>query len=430
LNSGSLLPREKGWGCSLLPEEWVDRAVAKLGCTPQTLGETMKSVKAMFLIGALCMMSIFFYGRGFSQSPQPSVQLTTEPPINQILPFEAEATQEQSPVMLNLQALDATGQALENATMQVQLLTPPKLPWFTTDFPIVEGTTLLDMTTIAPQGRVQFQQMLPIRGNYALRVNITPGVSNAFAPFEKTLALGVPENSVKYRNYGILLAILLGVGFGGGWVIAGRQPLQWGEIAPERVRLLLSGLTVVAIVTLLYVNLSAELSQSSMSMPMSHKMHDAPLASHPSQVQSQGLAVEISGDSGTMVGQLASFQVGAIDSATKQPVANVPLQIKATQLEDRWVSFSYQGVTDATGHLAWQQQFFDGAPHQLEVTVLAAPNSSRPFQPFQVAKTIGVEGVAPPFFTRFISLLYMMGAVSLGLLAGFWLCRRRSPSLG
>jgi len=33
LNSGSLLPKEKGWGCSLLPEGWAARRSAKVRCT-------------------------------------------------------------------------------------------------------------------------------------------------------------------------------------------------------------------------------------------------------------------------------------------------------------------------------------------------------------------------------------------------------------
>ncbi|WP_298914341.1 hypothetical protein [uncultured Nostoc sp.] len=47
----------------------------------------------------------------------------------------------------------------------------------------------------------------------------------------------------------------------GGWVIGGQQELQQGEIAPHSVRLLLSGLTVLAKVTLLVINISAEVAE-------------------------------------------------------------------------------------------------------------------------------------------------------------------------
>src|SRR3712207_971377 len=114
-----------------------------------------------------------------------------------------------SPVRLTLQAVDAAGQPLENAKMHLQILTPPRNPWFPTDFPMVEGGQLLNMDVVAPKGELQIQQMLPIRGNYKLLVDVTPVVANAFPQIQQTLSLSVPESWVKYRNFGILVAILL-----------------------------------------------------------------------------------------------------------------------------------------------------------------------------------------------------------------------------
>ena len=142
----------------------------------------MSKFKFTLLI-SLFVMSLVFYGWvGYSQSPSPTVRLIAEPPMGKIFPFEAEAKTPQSPVKLTLQAVDGTGKALTNAKIHLTLLTPPKNPWFSTDFPIVEGTELLDMEANAPQGELQIQQMLPIRGNYQLLVSVTPLVENAFAP--------------------------------------------------------------------------------------------------------------------------------------------------------------------------------------------------------------------------------------------------------
>lgn len=207
----------------------------------------MPKFKLSALISAICLVSIVLYVlAGFSQVAQPKVRLTTEPGVNQILPFEAEATKPQSPAVLKLQVLDAAGQPLENAKIGLTILTPPKNPWFTTDFPIVEGTKLLEMVAVAPKGELQIQQMLPIRGTYQLLVNVTPTLENIFSPFGQTLTLVVPENWVKYRNFGILVAILLTVGVVGGLVIGERQRIGSGEVAPQRVRLLLSGAIVMA----------------------------------------------------------------------------------------------------------------------------------------------------------------------------------------
>jgi len=371
------------------------------------------------------MMSIVLYGWvGFSQSPQPTVRLTTEPPISQILPFEAEANTPLSPVLLKLQALDAAGIPLENARIGLTILTPPKNPWFTTDFPIVEGTKLLDIEAIAPKGELQIQQMMPIRGNYQLLANVTPIAQNAFTPIQQTLTLSVPENGVKYRNFGILAAILLVVGLGGGLVIGGKQQIPAGEIAPQKVRLLLSGGIIIAIATLLYVNVSAEIAQSEMSMPMSHMTESKPTEKTSPIVKSQGFEVRLSGDVSATVGKTVNLQVQVTDTKTNQPVTDVLLNIKTIQLENDWIAFAYKGVPDAAGKLVWQEQFFDGAPHKVQVEVSPEPNAARQFLPFQVSQTIEVEGVAPPLSVRLTVLAYFTGIVVAGMAIGFGLQRR------
>ncbi len=384
-------------------------------------------------ISTLCLVSALFWSWvGVSQSPQPSVRLTTNPSITQIRPLEAEATEAMGsgsykpPVQLSLQAIDAQGQALKNAKIHLQIFTRPKNPWFTTDFPIVEGTKLLDIEGNAPTGQLRIQQTLPIRGNYQLLVNVTPIVPNTFAPIQQTLTLLVPENGAKYRNLGVLAAILLAAGLGGGWVIGSRQSLQPGEIAPQRVRLLLSGAIVVAIVALLYVNISAEFAQSHMSMAMSHETEEVPKSDKPSKLQSQGLEMQLSGDTSATVGQPANLQVSVVDTKTRQPITDVVLKVTTTQLENNWVAFAYEGTPDSTGKLAWQQEFFDGAPHNVEVEVSPQSSSARRFKPFQVAQSISVEGVAPPLLVRLISLAYFTGVVAVGLLLGLWLQRRRN----
>ncbi|MEH2289866.1 hypothetical protein [Nostoc sp.] len=389
------------------------------------------------LIGVICTLGIVLYALiGLAQSPQPSVRLTTNPPINQVQPLEAEATtvlgsgHYNSPVQLMLQAVDAQGQSLKDAKIRLQLFTRPKNPWFTTDFPIVEGTKLLDIEGNAPTGQLQVQQTLPIRGTYQLQVAVTPLVANAFQPIQQTLTLTLPENSLKFRYFGILVVILLAVGLIGGWVIGGRQPIQPGEIAPQQVRLLLSGLIVVAIAALLWVNISAEFAESHHTMSMPGMGEEVPRSSKPAKLQSQGLNMQLSGDEGATVGQPAKLQVSVSDAKTSQPVTDVVLKVTTTQLENNWVAFAYEGTPDSNGKLTWEQEFFDGAPHSIVVEVAPQANATRQFQPFQVAENIPVEGVAPPMSVRLISLTYFTGIVVIGLLLGLWLRHRQTPRTG
>ncbi len=82
------------------------------------------------------------------------------------------------------------------------------------------------------------------------------------------------------------------------------------------------------------------------------------------------------------------------------------LKITTTQLEDNWVSFVYEGILDSTEKFKWQQQFFDGALHKIEVEVTPEVKAVQQFQPLQVAQTLSVKGVAPPLAVRLISLAY------------------------
>jgi len=372
----------------------------------------MSKFKMAALVSTICLMGVVFYSLVVSsQTPQPVVRLTTEPPISQVLPFEAEATALPSPVRLSLQAVDAANQPLENAKIHLQILTPPKNPWFPTDFPIVEGTELLNIEAVTPKGELQIQQMLPIRGNYQLLVNVSPIVANAFTPFQQTLRLSVAESWVKYRNFAILAVILLVLGLGGGLVLGGKQQIQPGEIAPQRVRLLLSGAIIVAIASLLIINVTAELADSH-----THRHHSQ--TKEPEVFQSQGVEARISGDVEATVGQSAKLAVQVIDTTTGQPASDVIVNIKATQSEDKWVAFAYQGVTNAKGQLAWEQQFFDGAPHKVEVEISPSPQATSQFSPLRVAKQIQVEGVAPPLQIRLIVLAYFTSFIVLGLLLG------------
>jgi hypothetical protein len=68
------------------------------------------------------------------------------------------------------------------------------------------------MEATAPSGKLEFQQMLPIRGNYQIQVNVSPLVANAFTSYQQTLNLNVRENPVKYKFFAVIVAILFSVG--------------------------------------------------------------------------------------------------------------------------------------------------------------------------------------------------------------------------
>ena len=383
----------------------------------------MKKNQLFGVISAVCIaLSILYSFVGVSQTPVPRVQLSTNPPLERILPFEAEAEKPQSPVTLTLQAVDAENKPLKDALIRLQILTPPANPWLATDFPIAEGTKLLQMDAVAPDGKLEIQQILPIRGNYQLQVNVSPLIANAFAPYEQTLNLNVRENPVKYKYFAVIAAILLSVGLLGGWIIGGQEELRQGEIAPQSVRLLLSTLTAVAIVTLLFINISAEVAEAHGG---GHSTSTEAIA--PSVQKSQELEVRIEGDKNATVGKLANLAVQVKDAATGKPINDVALQVKAIALEHNLTVFTYKGVPDQEGKLTWLEQFFDGSPHKVEIEATPKSASSRQFASVKVAQSIEVEGIAPPIYIRFIGLFYFTAIVGIGMAIGLLIQQRRQP---
>ncbi|MBW4466317.1 MAG: hypothetical protein KME07_12905 [Pegethrix bostrychoides GSE-TBD4-15B] len=370
----------------------------------------MKSIKYLgFFLAATVSATVWLCA--LSGASQTAIQLQTDPPLNQVIPATA-------PTQLTLQAVDSNQTPLANANIQLRLLTPAKSPWFTSDFPIVEGTTLLELESAAPSGKLQFEQTLPIRGTYRAEVRVTPQLAGAFEPFEQVISFAIPENPVKYRNLAILAVILLLVGLGGGWVLGGNQSPQAGEIAPQPARMLLSGVTVLAIVVLLTINMSAELAESHAGNPM---FPTAPAT--PTVQQAQNVQVQLAGATESTVGQLATQTVKITDAATDEPLPDVAVKLQVVGLEDNKPVFNFIGQSNQTGELTWQQQLFDGAPHQVTATVAPIAGSPRQFSPIRVAHRVEVEGIAPPLYIRFISLVYFTAFFTASLIAGIVLRR-------
>ncbi|BAZ86228.1 hypothetical protein [Dolichospermum compactum] len=381
----------------------------------------MRKYRLFAVIIAACIcLSILYSLVGVSQTSQSQVLLSTNPPLEKILPFEAGTDRKQSPVAFTLQAVDAGGKVLTNALITLQISTPPRNPLLTTDFPIVEGTKLLELEAAAPNGKLEFEQMLPIRGNYQIQVNVSPLVANAFASYQQTLNLNVRENPVKYKFFAVIVAILLSLGLLGGWVIGGQEEIKEGEIAPQSVRLLLSALTVVAIVTLLFINITAEVAEAHGD---AHSHKNEKIA--PSISQSQGMELRITGDKLATVGTLANLAVEVKDSTTGAAIKDLGLRVSAIALEDNLTVFAYQGFPNSEGKLIWQEQFFDGAPHKVEVEAVSLPESQRQFPAVKVAKFVEVEGIAPPIYIRLIGLFYFTAIVGMGMAIGLLIQHRK-----
>jgi hypothetical protein len=354
---------------------------------------------------------------GLPVMAQPQVEITTHPPLTQLVPFH-------EPVDFSLHLTDRMGKPLPPATVQVKVLAPAKTPWFTTDFPIVEGTTLLELPIATSNGRAEFQLMPPIRGHYTLQLESQPQQTEAFAPFSEKLTFRVPENPEKYYNLGILLGILLLLGGGSGWIMGGNTSAQDGDVAPQPVKLLLSGAMLAAIAVLLYVAVTAEMAEA-------HTQH--PSANDSRQIASQAhkdLTVTLEDGAVAIVGQAIPMTLSVKDAITQKPVNEVQLTVTTQQLELNKPVLKFQTTPNQAGQLTWRQQFFDGSTHRVSVQVAPRLGATRQFVPFEVSKDIDVEGVAPPLSVRLIALGYFTSVYVIGMFVGFGLRQsiKKSPA--
>ncbi|MEM8677616.1 MAG: hypothetical protein AAGF83_27710 [Cyanobacteria bacterium P01_G01_bin.67] len=262
----------------------------------------MKSIKYVLLTTvAIAVCGLIWLSKSTLVISKSTVQLQIEPPLEQIIADDTV-------VKFQLQALNTKEEPIADAKVRVRILTPSKTPWFTSDFPIVEGTELLNLEAIALQGNLEFEQVLPIRGNYTIEIAVNPNIAGSFEAFEQSLTISIPENPIKYRNLAILAVILLAVGLVCGWIIGNDRPVQEGEIAPQPVRMLLSGMTIIAITVLLFVNGRAAVAASNV------KIGEVPTAA---VARNETIQIELLGDTQAVVGNLATEAVQVTEPDTR-----------------------------------------------------------------------------------------------------------------
>lgn len=376
----------------------------------------MKSIKYVLLtLIAIAVSGLIWLSKSTPVVSQATVLLSTEPSLEDVIPDDTV-------VKLQLQAIDSEEQPLADANVRIRISTPAKTPWFTSDFPIIEGTELLNFEAIAPQGNLEFEQVLPIRGKYNVKVAVTSKDTGAFEAFEQSLSLKIPENPVKYRNLAILAVILLAVGFASGWNLNSDRSVR-DEIAPQPVRMLLSSMTIVAIAVLLLVNVRAEVAASH------SQVEKSAVSTSPHIAKNQAMQLELLGDTQAVVGNLATQAVKITNPNTGEPLIDTQVRVESVALESDALMFAYRGIADATGKLTWQEQFFDGAPHSVTATVIPSEKAIEQSTPLQVSQEIEVEAIAPPLSVRFISLLYFTLIFVVGLGLGFWIKRRKTGTV-
>lgn len=334
------------------------------------------------------------------------IEFRSEPDFSAIEPVHHSGN---APARYTLSVVDDAGRPIPVARVKYTLLSPPVNAFFTSDFPIVEGTTLMEGDAFLADGTLSWEYLTPIRGDYRLVVDATPGFgAAAFAPVHDEIRYHVNEKASNIRNGVLLMVILFGVGFVSGYII----------VRPRTIR------PAIALVVLALV------SDSAMPPPASahggHEHHEVAAAPAPGGVtkgDSAQLALSFDPPSGT-VGKLVTIRAVATDPDSK-PLANVRFTVRLHHLEDDKDMYTSTFVAP-DGTFTWRNQFFDGAEHQIIVT--AAPVESGAFTPVTAAYTMDVEAICPPDNVVARMWTFHMAIVVAGMACGAFATRRSRRS--
>ncbi|GEM_PF-2146769 len=331
-------------------------------------------------------------GAAWAQEDGLQVVVTTDPPPEQIGPDRTLAR-------TTLTVVDASGQPVPGAYLKLHLDAPQGNPVISTDFPIVEGTSLLEYAGVLPQGTLSFDYIYAIRGQYTFQMEAGRDAASLrpMAPFRMTLR----ENPDEVRNFLLLVAGLFLFGVLAGAIIAG------GAAAQSAVALLLLGL-------ILFPGMAQAHSNDPPSdvAPFTQEARNGDLT----------LVYEMAPGAGK-VGSINRLAFRLLD-AQGQPVPETTFDLVLWHVEDdkpifATTLFAPEGVTSL------DFQFFDGAEHQVRLS------AQSPAGEVSLARVVEVEGINPPMAVKVKTTIYMLLLVLIGILVGMRLrlARARGRSL-
>jgi len=260
------------------------------------------------------------------------------------------------------------GGAERPVDLSLKLWAPPRGKFFTTDFPLVEGTQLIQMNVRLPDGRLDWGYAFPIRGTYRLELHAADAAGQAF---ERTVLIEIKEHWTKWSFLFVFLAGLFTLG-----LVAGRF-FSAGAV---------TGLCLIAAIAALLPITNAG--------PVSAPVESRLTVSSP------------------RVGSLSTIRWSG-PGADLRSVGPVDLTMRIAQLEkDRTVFQLNRLATE--GSFQFGFQFADASAHLVETT--AALESGQ--EVVQTRETIQVTSTEPPLRDRLMPVLVSLLVVAAGLITG------------
>jgi hypothetical protein len=307
-----------------------------------------------------------------------ALHFESSPPGERLRPQGEPAT-----LALTVTALD--GQPVAEGWVAVRLDAPP-LNWlFSTDFPVVEGSRLLDMRLPLINGKAEWRQVFPIRGDYRLAAEFA---GSAGAKIDKVFSFHVHEKDQKWL---VLGGFALGLFIAG--VIAGRV-----FSAPRDGAATKRGLWVFLILTWSVAAGESAWAQEDHKRHYISKIDVAPAT----------------------VGSPARIHWW-LHPAGANGESSAKLTFSIRHLEKNKLVFSLEKIPVA-GEFALDYHFTDGTDHRV-ITVAETADGATVRQ----EETVSVTAVAPSLRTKLPPLFLFLAVIAVGLLAGRW--SRRAGAL-
>jgi hypothetical protein len=278
----------------------------------------------------------------------------------------------------------ADGKPVVQGRVAIRLEAPEPGRFFSTDFPLVEGSRLLDISLPLRQGRAEWKYLFPIRGQYRLTVEFAAPDGRKT---NKTFPLRIRENKQKWVFLAIFSLALFALGVIAGRIFTSSRSSRTREFS-VCLLFLLGGLTSIE---------TAVAQELERGRQFGWLEIDPATVGNPSKVR---------------------WRLGGEENAESRAVL---LTLTIAHLEKNKTVFSVERLPVA-GELVLNFQFTDGADYR--VTAIAYLTGG---QMLRTEQNISVAGVEPPARAMIPAIGFFLAVIALGLAVGRW-SRRAPPS--
>lgn len=305
-----------------------------------------------------------------------NIYFKTSPPLQHLRPFY-------DPGSLSVLVTSADGKPIAQGWADVRIDAPNPGWFFSTDFPLVEGTRLLEMRLPLRRGRAEWKFLFPVRGEYRLSIDVVTAEGKKAS---KVFPLEIREHRGKWTFLGLFTLALFALG-----VVAGRIFTRASPIGESKVAWYLL-------------------------LPMSGWVFPATLLA---QGTGAGTYVGLLEIDPATVGQPVGVHWRVKGEGAERSAALLTLTI--AHLEKGKTVFSIERLP-SIGEFSMNFQFTDGAEYR--VTAIAELQGR---QPIRTERYVSVSGIEPPAAAMIPAMGFFLAVIAAGLAVGRW-SRRAAPS--